>query len=214
MTKFIVILAQLFLLCACSGSNQQALETAETAESMNSEDQVPEVETLQLIAEVLEIGIPEGLSKERINKSAEVDSFFYTLEMGINPLDLEFTLLKNSDENLQIEQQEKKVLFISDEGKTYEHPSGAKYTSKWYMLTYALEKKFRFTTYKDEEDYPVLPEELEKSRTGDSSMQEGQEDGMFPRPEFYTTQYIIKLSTSQMKKENEFVLVINVPVGC
>jgi hypothetical protein len=201
---FILIISSI---AACSGKNDSSTQT--DAEAIEAEKQLPEKIILKLIPGELEIGLDEHLLIDSETKSQSEDSIFLSLEMGYNPMDLKFEILKNTDENLSIEQMEEKAMFSNNEGKTYEDPSGQKYRSKWYLLTYALENRFSFTSFKDEEDLLALTENLKSKELIDTN-EAGETSAK--QVEAYTTHYYIRLSPA--KKAKKFILVIAIPVGC
>jgi hypothetical protein len=203
-TLFCFLLFGLIILGAGCGENagKKAVEADSIAVENNEE--VEESENLVLIPGALKIGIPEGVNEKERNKGASEDSIFYELEMGVNPMDLEFGMLQNTDENLSLEQMEEQRLFVDDGGKTFEHESGKIYRSEWYTLTYAMENKFRLTSFKQESDYSALVDykkeniKLKENQTLSS----------------YITRYYLRFSTSESGKPRVFVLVLNLTVGC
>jgi hypothetical protein len=204
-------MAGLTLLSAGCGSNTAA--SKEESDSLQAEahgeelnEQSAASKLLVLIPGALEIGIPEGVNEKERKKGNSEDSIFYELAMGVNPMDLEFGMLKNSDENLSLEQMEEQRLFVDDGDKTFEHASGKTYRSQWYTLTYAMEKKFRLTSFKDESDYSTLVDDAKAN--GNAGLKENQTLSA------YTTRYYLRFSTQDAGKPRVFVLVLNLMVGC
>ncbi len=185
-----------------SNSKNKAVEADSVYVETQNESSEPG--KLTLIPESLELILPEGLKEISRKKGNAEDSLFFEVEMGINPMDLEFGILKNKDENLIIEQMEEQRLFVDDEGKTFEHESGKIYRSEWYTLTYAMEKKFRLTSFKHESDYSTLVD----NEKGNIKLKENQ------ILSFYKTRYYLRFSTSENGKSRAFVLVLNLTVGC
>jgi len=203
-TLFSVLWAGLILLAASCGDTAQ--NKAVEADSLNVDvaNDTSAKTNLVLINGALEIGIPESLKEISRNKGASEDSIFYELEMGVNPMDLEFGMLQNTDENLSLEQMEEQRLFVDDGGKTFEHESGKIFRSEWYTLTYAMEKKFRLTSFKQESDYSALVDykkeniELKENQTLSS----------------YITRYYLRFSTNESGRPRVFIMVLNLTVGC
>lgn len=192
-----------------SGCTNQTTSSEVLSDSLQAESQLEPVTNTRILALIpgaLEIGIPEGLNEKERKKGATEDSLFFEVEMGVNPMDLEFGIIINSAENLSLEQMEEQSLFISDEGKTYEHESGKKYRSQWYALPYVMERKFRLTTYKDDNDYSTL--ENDAKANGNAGLQENQTLSAF------TNRYYIRFITQEAGKPRAFVMVLNLTVGC
>jgi hypothetical protein len=205
---FILIAGLAILSAGCgsntTASNQESDSLQNEAQNEEPNEQSAAQKLLVLIPGALEIGIPEGVSETSRKKSPTEDSLFFEVEMGINPMDLEFGMIKNSDENLSLEQMEEQSLFISDEGKTYEHESGKKYRSQWYALPYVMERKFRLTTYKDDNDYSTLEDDAK----GNAELKENQTLSA------YTNRYYIRFITKEAGKPRVFVMVLSLTVGC
>lgn len=187
----------------CGGNAKNKAVEADSV-SVENQNDASEPRNLALIPEALVLKLPEGLKETSRKKGASEDSIFYELEMGINPMDLEFGILQNKDENLTLEQMEEQHLFVDDEGKTFEHESGIIYRSEWYTLTYAMEKKFRLTSFKHESDYSALVDDEKEN----IQLKENQTLSS------YITRFYLRLSTSENGKPREFVLVLNLTVGC
>lgn len=205
-TLFLFLLAGLlFFGTSCGSSTENKAVEADSAMVENM-DESTNPTNLVLIQGALELGIPSELKEKSRKKGNAEDSIFFELEMGVNPMDLEFGMLKNSDENLSLEQMEEQHLFVNDEGKTFEHTPGKKYLSNWYTLTYALEKKFRLSSYKDENDYSTLVEDAKAN--GNTGLKENQTLSA------YTNRYYLKLSTIEAGKSKVFVLALEMMVGC
>lgn len=199
------IIFTIFIVSACGSNTEKSGVEADSVQAETTSDTI-QTNLLVLVPNALEIGLPEGLKETSRTKGNGEDSIFFEPELGINPMDLEFLILKNTDENLRIEQMEEQALFVNDEGKTFEHESNSKYRSQWYLLTYAMEQKFRLTSYKDEGDFSTLVEDVEKK--GNTNLKENQTLSA------YTNRYFIKLSTTDKGKSKAFVLVLDLIVGC
>lgn len=204
--NFLFALLGVAVICVSCGGNaeKQAIE----ADSISTET-IPDstkATKLMLIPGSLELGIPAGVIEKSRAKSSSADTIVFEVEMGQNPMNLAFDILRNSDETMSIEQMEEQRLFVNDEGKTFEHSSGSIYRSQWYALPYALERKFRLSSYKDENDYSTLVEDAEKN--GTAALTENQTLSA------YTSRYFIQLSTTQAGKPRRFVLVLELIVGC
>ena len=205
-TLFLFLLAGLLFLCASCGSTTENKAVEADSVMVENMDESPKPTNLVLMPAALELGIPSELKEKSRKKGNTEDSIFFELEMGVNPMDLEFGMLKNSDENLSLEQMEEQHLYVNDEGKTFEHTPGKKYRSNWYTLTYALEKKFRLTSFKDESDYSTLVEDAKAN--GNTGLKENQTLSA------YTNRYYLKLSTIMAGKPKVFMLVLDMMVGC
>lgn len=201
---FPVLLAGLILLSTSCGDSAQNKSVEADSLNVGASNDTSTKTNLVLINGALEIGMPESLKEISRKKGASEDTIFYELEMGVNPMDLEFGMLQNTDENLSLEQMEEQHLFIDDDGKTFEHESGKIYRSEWYTLTYALEKKFRLTTFKHESDYSALVDKEKEN----IKLKENQTLSS------YITRYYLRFSTSENGKPRVFVLVLNLTVGC
>jgi len=204
-----ILAAGLAILSAGCGSNTTApieesdsLQTEAQNEELNEQSAAPKL--LVLVPGALEIGIPEGVNEIERKKSEAEDSLFFEVAMGINVMDLDFDVFKCTDENMALEQMEEQALFVSDEGKTFEHESGKIYRSEWYTLTYALEKKFRLTSFKHESDYSALVDKEKEN----IKLKENQTLSS------YITRYYLRFSTSERGKPRVFVMVLNLTVGC
>jgi hypothetical protein len=195
----------LFFGASCGSTTENKAVEADSAIVENM-DEAPKPTNLVLIPGALELAIPSELKEKSRKKGNTEDSIFFELEMGVNPLDLEFGMLQNKDDNLSIEQMEEQHLYVNDEGKTFEHTPGKKYCSNWYTLTYALEKKFRLTSFKDENDYSTLVEDVKAN--GNTGLKENQTLSA------YTNRYYLKLSTIMAGKPKVFMLVLDMMVGC
>ncbi len=205
-TLFLFLLAGLLLLGASCGSTTENKAVEADSAMVENIDEAPKPTNLVLMPAGLELGIPSELKEKSRKKGNAEDSIFFELEIGVNPLDLEFDMLKNSDENLSLEQMEEQHLYVNDEIKTFEHTAGKKYRSNWYTLTYALEKKFRLTSFKDENDYSTLVEDAKEN--GKTGLKENQTLSA------YTNRYYLKLSTIMAGKPKVFMLVFDMMVGC
>jgi hypothetical protein len=199
-----IIAGMTFLGTGCGSQPESPTTANDSLQTEANAEQVSTSKILVLIPGALEIGIPEGVSEKERKKGDSEDSLFFEVEMGINPMDLEFGIIKNSDENLSLEQMEEQRLFIDDDGKTFEHESGKIYRSEWYTLTYALEKKFRLTSFKHESDYSALVDNEKEN----IKLKENQTLSS------YITRYYLHFSTSERGKPRVFVLVLNLTVGC
>lgn len=198
--------AGIFLLASCSPNIPNSPAEADSLATAAQANTPSQTQTVVLVAGNLEIGLPEGLKKGEVKSGTAVDSLFFEVEMGVNPMDLEFSVLKHTDENLSLEQLEEQKLYVGDEGKTFEHASGKTYRSKWYTLPYALEHKFRLTSYKDDDDYSNLVEAMEAS--GQAGLSGNQTLSA------YTNRYYLRFKTSVGGNAKEFVWVLEIPVGC
>jgi hypothetical protein len=205
-TLFSFLLAGLLFLCASCGSTTENKAVEADSATVENVGEAPKPTNLVLIPGTLELEIPSELKeKSRKNGNTE-DSIFFELELGVNPMDLEFGMLQNNDENLSLEQMEEQHLYVNGEGKTFEHAPGKKYRSHWYTLTYAMERKFRLTSFKDENDYSTLVDDAKAN--GNTGLKENQTLSA------YTNRYYLKLSTNEAGKSKAFVLVLDMMVGC
>jgi hypothetical protein len=205
-TLFLFLVAGLLFLGASCGSSTENKAAEADSAFVENVDEAPKPTNLVLIPGALELGIPSELKEKSRKKGNTEDSIFFELEMGVNPMDLEFGMLKNNDDNLSIEQMEEQHLFVNDEGKTFEHTPEKMYRSQWYALTYAMEKKFRLTSFKDENDYSTLVEDAKAN--GNTGLKENQTLSA------YTNRYYLKLSTIMARKPKVFILVLDMMVGC
>jgi hypothetical protein len=206
---FICLLASIvFLGFGCgSGTDNSAVEADSVfVDTLQTVDSAQEPIRIVLIPGALEIGIPKELKVKSHKKGATEDSLFFEVEMGVNPMDLEFDMLKFTDDSMSLEQMERQALYISDEGKTYEHESGKKYLSQWYALPYVMERKFRLTTFKDDNDYSTLEEDAKAN--GSISLKENQTFSAFKN------RYYIRFVTREAGKPRTFILVLDLIVGC
>ena len=207
---FILVTGLAIFSAGCGSNPTTSTEESDSLQTEAQNEEPNEQSTgsklLVLIPGALEIGIPEGVNEKERKKGTSEDSLFFEVEMGVNPMDLEFGMVKNSDENLSLEQMEEQSLFISDEGKTKEHESGKKYRSQWYALPYVMERKFRLTTYKDDNDYSTLEDDAKAN--GNAELKENQTLSAF------TNRYYIRFITKEAGKPRIFVMVLNLTVGC
>ena len=206
---FICLLASIvFLGFGCgSGTDNSAVEADSVfVDTLQTVDSAQEPIRIVLIPGALEIGIPKELQVKSRKNGATEDSLFFEVEMGVNPMDLEFDMLKFTDDSMTLEQMERQALYISDEGKTYEHESGKKYFSQWYALPYVMERKFRLTTFKDDNDYSTLEEDAKAN--GSISLKENKTFSAF------NNRYYIRFGTREAGKPRTFILVLDLIVGC
>jgi hypothetical protein len=205
-TLFLLLMAGLLFLGASCGSSTENKAAEADSAFVENVDEATKPTNLVLIPGALELGIPSELKEKSRKKGNTEDSIFFELEMGVNPMDLEFGMLKNNDDNLSVEQMEEQRLFVNDEGKTFEHTPEKMYRSQWYALTYAMEKKFRLTSFKDENDYSTLVEDAKAN--GNTGVKENQTLSA------YTNRYYLKLRTILAGKPKVFMLVLDMMVGC
>ncbi len=206
---FICLLACIvFLGFGCGvGTDNSAVEADSVlVDTLQTVDATTEPTKIILIAGALEIGIPKELQVKSRKNGATEDSLFFEVEMGINPMDLEFDMLTFKDENLSLEQMEEQSLYLSDEGKTYEHESGKKYRSQWYALPYVMERKFRLTTYKDDNDFSTLEDDAKANGYSDLV-----ENLLLSA---YTNRYYVRLKTEDSGKPRIFIMVLDLIIGC
>ena len=207
----VYIVASLFAITSCNSTNKNTEAEAIMDETAMPTDSGAVQNTLTLIPQVLEIGLPAGLSEKERKKGNQEDSIFYDLEMGLQPMDLEFKLLICKDDSLTIDQQEEQKLFLSYDGKTWEHPADKSYRSAWYYLPYFIERKFSLTGYKDENDYQTLTDDKDLELKTDSF--EGFATSLL-NAEVFATRYFIRLKTGSSGGNKNFILIINTQVGC
>jgi hypothetical protein len=206
-----ILAAGLAILSAGCGSNTTApieesdsLQTEAQNEELNEQSAAPKL--LVLVPGALEIGIPEGVNEIERKKGEAEDSLFFEVAMGINVMDLDFDVFKCTDENMALEQMEEQALFVSDEGKTFEHESGKKYRSQWYSLPYFTDNKFSLTSYKREDDYSTLEDDAKAN--SNNGLTENQILSA------HTNRYYLRFITKEDGKPRVFVMVLNLTVGC
>lgn len=208
-TLFLYLLVSIVLLgfgCGFGTDNTAVEADSVFVDTLQTVDAATVPTKIILIPEALEIGIPKELQVKSRKNGATEDSLFFEVEMGINPMDLEFDMLKFIDDNLSLEQMEEQSLFVGDEGKTYEHESGKKYRSRWYAMPYVMERKFRLTTYKDDDDFSTLEDDAKAN--GYSDLVENQ------MLSAHTNRYYVRLKTNDSGKPRIFILVLDLIVGC
>lgn len=192
---------------SCGGiSETQAVEVDSAATTAIPDSNQNRNTTLVLIPNELELEIPEALQERTRKKTVDGDSIFYELSMGTLPMDLRFRFIKPCNDALSLDQMEEKRLFVSNDGKSYELEGGPIFQSQWYKLPFGLEQIFKLTSYKDESDYGKMAELEEMA--GDTGLKEGQTVSA------YTTRYFLKLEQPVDGKLKQFILVLELTVGC
>ncbi len=202
-----VLLSLVIVFTSCGGNSEtQAVQVDSVAATAIPDSNQNRNTTLILIPNELELEIPEALQERARKKTLEGDSIFYELAMGAVAMDLEFKFIKPGNDALSLEQMEEKRLFVGNDGKTYEYEGGPIFQSQWYSLPFGLEQKFELTSYKDESDYGKMAE-LE-ALAENTKLNENQTLSA------YTSRYFLKLEQPVDGKLKQFILVLELTVGC
>lgn len=202
-----LLLGLAIVFSSCGGNSEtQAVEADSAVATAIPDSNQNRNTTLILIPNQLELEIPEALQERARKQRPEGDSVFYELAMGAEAMDLEFKFIKPSNDALSLEQMEEKRLFVGNDGKTYEYEGGQIFQSQWYTLPFSLEQKFKLTSYKDESDYAKMAELEEVA--GNTKLNENETLSA------YTSRYFLKLEQPVNGKLKQFILVLELVVGC
>ncbi len=206
---------------SCAGSSEIEQEATQDTLANQTVVSTPDPVGSKLVLGELELNLSPGI-KLNESENASGDTLILDVDMGVNPLDLEFAIAQNTYDDLKIEQMDEMHLFISIDGKQCEPDPFLVYQSSWYILPYVLSQKFQLTTFKEENDYPFPDLDYSKLKNSAkatcgeemASVLEGtQELGQVPH-EVLTTNYYIRIEAKKADSKRIFFLIINVPTGC
>lgn len=213
----------LFLnMIACAGSQELEQDNEKDSTLVEETTTIQEAIGQKLVLGELELNMSPGIQLIESENNNQDSLISLEVEMGTNPLDIEFSIAQNGYDDLKIEQQEEMHFFISIDGKQCEPDPILVYQSSWYLLPYVLSQKFRLTTFKEENDLPFQDLDFAKLKAAAkatcgedmaSVLEPTVELSQVPH-EILTTKYLIRIEAKKGENTRRFLLEINVPTGC